>query len=147
MARLRRSKLAAGFLLLFQCLSERCQLAGGETPRQSRGKRGRYLPGGGRSGQRRGARGSAAGAGRVGSGEGRDRGRGRGGGVARDAFPQHRRGVCSGGGSAGRVAGEGKRRSEGWLPLLPREARGGRGPGFSPFPPPERALRYFIFLY
>lgn len=46
MARLRRSKLAAGFLLLFQCLSERCQLAGGETPRQSRGKRGRYLPGG-----------------------------------------------------------------------------------------------------
>ncbi|XP_074430604.1 plexin domain-containing protein 2 isoform X1 [Larus michahellis] len=37
MARLRRSKLAAGFLLLFQCLSERCQLAGGETPRQSRG--------------------------------------------------------------------------------------------------------------
>ncbi|XP_068002520.1 plexin domain-containing protein 2 [Melanerpes formicivorus] len=38
MARLRRSKLAAGFLLLFQCLSERCQLAGGETaPRQSHG--------------------------------------------------------------------------------------------------------------
>lgn len=57
MARLRRSKLAAGFLLLFQCLSERCQLAGGETPRQSRGKRGRYLPGPGR--------------GRAGSGRGR----------------------------------------------------------------------------
>uniref|UniRef100_A0A669QU36 Plexin domain containing 2 n=1 Tax=Phasianus colchicus TaxID=9054 RepID=A0A669QU36_PHACC len=37
MARLRRSKLAAGFLLLFQFLSERCQLAGGETPSQSRG--------------------------------------------------------------------------------------------------------------
>lgn len=38
MARLRRSKLAAGFLLLFQCLSERCQLAAEETPSQSNGK-------------------------------------------------------------------------------------------------------------
>lgn len=38
MARLRRSKLAAGFLLLFQCLSERCQLAAEETPSQSHGK-------------------------------------------------------------------------------------------------------------
>lgn len=66
MARLRRSKLAAGFLLLFQCLSERCQLAGGETPRQTRGKRGRYLPGGAGPGQRRGARGRAAGPGRGG---------------------------------------------------------------------------------
>lgn len=69
MARLRRSKLAAGFLLLFQCLSERCQLAGGETPRQSRGKRGRYLPGGAPP-VLRGARGSAAGRGRAGAGAG-----------------------------------------------------------------------------
>uniref|UniRef100_A0A8C3C356 Plexin domain containing 2 n=1 Tax=Cairina moschata TaxID=8855 RepID=A0A8C3C356_CAIMO len=37
MARLRRSKLAAGFLLLFQCLSERCQLVAEETPSQSNG--------------------------------------------------------------------------------------------------------------
>lgn len=83
MARLRRSKLAAGFLLLFQCLSERCHLAGGEAAtRQNHGKRSQYLPGG----AQRGGTG----------GEGPES-------RARAAFLQPRRGVGSARSSAGRV--------------------------------------------
>lgn len=110
MARLRRSKLAAGFLLLFQCLSERCQLGGGETPRQNRGKRGRYLPGG--AGPGSAAERGAARPGGGGSGSG-----------SRAAFPQHRHGVGSAGSSAGRASGEGKRR----LGVVSRCSRGRPG--------------------
>lgn len=95
MARLRRSKLAAGFLLLFQCLSERCQLAAEETPSQSHGK------------------------------PHRDRGRDGDTGL----------GSGSGLGVAPPPPAASPRRANGvWgpPPPLPREARGGRGPGIAP---------------